>query len=288
MSRKTEAEQIKGIRKYYQESETAYNNWGRDLDREGIYALHCGYEEPGEKIPHWESIKRLTLKVIDFMNIEDGDAVLDAGCGTGAATFEIKEQYPNTTVHGINLALNQLISARTFAQEAGVPGAFFELQDYLETGFKDESFDKIVFIESIAHAQTKKQALAEAYRLLKPGGSLIIADIFFNREFESEVEQEWASDLTRGWFMPDLNSLDTFTAEISETGMELEVIRDISENILPSTLRMRLNSEKRLSESDDDNPVSDEIYWSRRAVVASHKVVESGLIGYYLLKIKKS
>lgn len=31
MLRKTEAEQIKGIRTYYQESETAYNNWGRDL-----------------------------------------------------------------------------------------------------------------------------------------------------------------------------------------------------------------------------------------------------------------
>ncbi len=40
MSKKTEAEQIKGIRTYYQESETAYNNWGKDLEREGIYALH--------------------------------------------------------------------------------------------------------------------------------------------------------------------------------------------------------------------------------------------------------
>lgn len=287
MLRKTEAKQIKGIRTYYQESETAYNNWGRDLDREGIYALHCGYEEPGEDISHWESIKRLTLKVIDFMEIEEGDTVLDAGCGTGAATFEIKEQYPNTTVHGINIALNQLISARTFAMEAGISGAFFELQDYLETAFQDNSFDKVVFIESIAHAQTKRQALQEAYRLLKPGGSLIIADIFFDREFENKDEREWASDLARGWFIPDLNSLDTFSAEIEETGMKLEVVRDISANILPSTLRMRLNSEKRLSEADDTNPVSDEIYWSRRAVVASHKVVESGLIGYYLLKIRK-
>lgn len=287
MPRGTEPEQVRGITTYYKDSEVAYLNWGRDLDRAGVYALHCGYEEPGDDISHWESIKRLTLQVINCMNIQDGDNILDAGCGAGAAAFEVKSHYPDAEVHGINLALNQLVSARTFAVEAGISGAFFEVQDYLQTAFQNERFDKIMFIESIAHAQTKRQALEEAYRLLKPGGTATIADIFFIRDFENSDEREWASDLARGWFMPDLNSLSTFKQEIEETGFEIVNERNISQYILPSTLRMRLNSEKRLSESSDDKPVSDEIYWSRRAVVASHKVVESGLIGYYLLSIKK-
>lgn len=287
MPRGTETEQVKGITTYYQDSEKAYNNWGRDLDREGVYALHCGYEEQGDNISHWESIKRLTLQVIDYMDIQERDYILDAGCGAGAASFEIKSQYPNTTVHGINLALNQLVSARTFAVGAGISGVFFELQDYLQTAFQNESFDKIVFIESIAHAQTKKHALEEAHRILNPGGTATIADIFFIRRFESSAECEWASDLARGWFMPNLDSLSTFKQEIEETGFELMKERNISQNILPSTLRMRLNSEKRLSEPIDDSLVTDEIYWSRRAVVASHKVVECGLIGYFLLNIKK-
>ncbi len=287
MKRGTEVDQMRNIQAYYHASESAYGNWGKDLEREGIYALHCGYETPDENISHWESIKRLTRQVISVMGISAQDTILDAGCGAGAATFEVKTHYPDTIIHGINLAFNQLVSARTFAMEAGISGAFFELQDYLQTAFTDQFFDKIMFIESIAHAQTKKQALHETYRLLKPGGTLTIADIFCIRDSKNEDETEWISDLTRGWFMLDLNSLDTFKKEIEEAGFTLIIEKNISQNILPSTLRMRLNAEKRLTESDQDDSVSDEIYWSRRAVVASHKVIESGLVGYYILNMRK-
>jgi len=35
----TESEQVIGIQTYYEQSAKAYNNWGRDLERDGIYAL---------------------------------------------------------------------------------------------------------------------------------------------------------------------------------------------------------------------------------------------------------
>jgi len=211
---------------------------------------------------------------------------LDAGCGTGAASFETKSQYPSTTIYGINLALNQLQSARTFAEVSEVPGSFFVLQDYISTAFQSETFNKIMFIESVAHAQTKRAALQESKRILKPGGILTVADIFFQREPTTDEEREWVSDLARGWFMPNLNSIDVFKEELEDEGFEIASERNISENILPSTLRMRLNSEQRMIEEKVMETVSKEIYWSRKAVIASHKVVESGLIGYYLLNAK--
>lgn len=286
VSNKTESELITGIQSYYENAEKAYRNWGKDEERKGIYSLHCGYEEPGEHISHLQSIKRLTQVIVTFMDIQANDAILDAGCGTGAATFEIKSTYPSTTVYGINLSLAQLQTAQAFAHEARIANTFFALQDYLQTAFKSGFFNKIVFIESIAHAQTKQLALHEAFRLLLQGGSLTIADVFLRRDPQNEQENEWIRDLQRGWFMPDLVSLEKFKRLLQLEGFILTKERDISENILPSTLRMRKNSEQRLIEFKQEE-VPDEIYWSRKAVVASHKVVDSGLMGYHLLNMKK-
>lgn len=287
MSKGSEIEQIKAIQKYYHLSEGAYKNWGKDLDRQGIYALHCGYEEPGETISHWESIKQLTKMVLAFMEIQDGDVVLDAGCGSGVAAFEITSQYPSTIVHGVNLAFNQLLSAQQFGQLAEISTTYFSVQDYLRTAYASESYSKIVFIESIAHAQTKQLALREACRLLKPNGTITIADIFFHRSPQNDNEVQWVSDLIRGWYMPDLMSITAFEEQIKHEGLNLLKNRDISNQVLPSTLRMRQNAEIRLMESKGESIIPDEIDLSRKAVVASHKVVASGFIGYHLLHLGK-
>jgi hypothetical protein len=86
--------------------------------------------------------------------------------------------------------------------------------------------------------------------------------------------------------MPDLNSIDKCQLDLKNAGFQEFEIEDISSKILPSTLRMRLNSEMRMSQSNE--PVTPEIYISRKAVIASHKVIESGLIGYYLINAKKN
>jgi cyclopropane fatty-acyl-phospholipid synthase-like methyltransferase len=116
MKNNPESCHVQEVRSYYEQTEKAYNNWGKDIQREGIYALHCGYEIPGEKIDHLESVKRLTKEVIQFSQIQDNDKILDAGCGTGAVAFEIKSQYPGVQVHGINLAQNQLQTAISFVK----------------------------------------------------------------------------------------------------------------------------------------------------------------------------
>jgi len=288
MSSGTEQDQSRKIQSYYQQSEKAYLNWGRDLERDGIYALHCGFERSDEPVEHWESVKQLTRELILFMGIDKKDIILDAGCGVGAASFEIKSQYPQATIHGINLALNQLRVAQLFAETSVANRMLFSQQDYMQTAFPDSYFDKVVFVESIAHAQTKVAAIKESGRILRNGGYLFIADVFFKRAPVSAEEVRWVEEIRRGWLMPDLNSIDTFTADLERSGFSSVECIDISGNTLPSTLRMRENAEKRLSEEpDSQQPVTDEIHNSREGIVASHKVLESGLVGYFFIKAKK-
>lgn len=288
MNNLTTPEQQARVQAYYRQAEQAYLNWGRDELRQGIYALHCGYEVPGESITHWESIKQLTKEVVMLIDPQPGDIILDAGCGAGAAVFELLARQPQIQVHGTNLAMNQLQSAAKFAENTGLAGAFFSEQDYLQTAFPDGCFTSVIFVESIAHAQSKAAAVQESHRLLKAGGSILVADVFFNREPQNTEEAGWIDDLTRGWLMPDLASVDTFHEQLLARGFRVDASRDISSFILPSTLRMRMNAEQRMSEQQIGSVgVTDEIYRSRRAVVASHKVVASGLIGYYFIKAQK-
>jgi tocopherol O-methyltransferase len=85
----------------------------------------------------------------------------------------------NVQVTGITLVPHQVKKAKKNARKSKVHDRvlFFE-QDYTLTSFPDESFSLIWACESVCHAQEKINFYKEAYRLLKPGGSLIIAEYF--------------------------------------------------------------------------------------------------------------
>ncbi|GIV44969.1 MAG: hypothetical protein KatS3mg035_2092 [Bacteroidia bacterium] len=64
-----ESDVVKAIQTYYLESERAYRNWGRDEERESVYALHGGFSPEGQNLPHYEEVKELKRQLIKFDQI---------------------------------------------------------------------------------------------------------------------------------------------------------------------------------------------------------------------------
>jgi tocopherol O-methyltransferase len=145
-------------------------------------------------------------------DLQPGQRVLDAGCGIGGSSVWLAKTYGMQVV-GITPVASQVARARRHARQQGVEDLVrFDQQDYLHTTFPDESFDVVWALESVCHAPDKSSFLAEARRLLKPGGQLVVAEYFRTRRPCAAGDERLLHSWLDGWAIPDLATGSEFTA----------------------------------------------------------------------------
>lgn len=103
--------------------------------------------------------------------------ILDLACGTGSTTLLLKKAFPNAEVIGLDLSPYMLVVADQKAQSAHL-SIQFQQGKAEATGFPNESFD--VVTASLLFHETPpaiaRDVLRECFRLLKPGGEVVILD----------------------------------------------------------------------------------------------------------------
>jgi len=100
--------------------------------------------------------------------------VLDVGCGTGVLTRRLAGRPGVASVVGVDSAPTLVERARELA--AGLENVAFEVADARALPFGDEEFDVVVFDSTLSHVPGPDAALAEAFRVLRPGGRLGVFD----------------------------------------------------------------------------------------------------------------
>lgn len=134
--------------------------------------------------PFFDLFIRLTTREFTFKrrlveeaHIEKGQHVLDLGCGTATLTILIKKTHPEAEVVGLDGDPKVLEIAQAKVAETGLKikleqGMAFELP------YPDNSFDCVLSSLLFHHLtwENKISTLKEVFRVLRPGGELLVAD----------------------------------------------------------------------------------------------------------------
>jgi erythromycin 3''-O-methyltransferase len=174
----------------------------------------------------------LAVLLGDAAGFEAGDAVLDVGFGYGDQDFDWLRDKNIGRVSGLNITPHHVKAARKRARREGLSDRLdFQLGSATEMPFQDGTFDRVVSLESAFHFYPRRDFFSEAYRVLRPGGTIAAADII---PVDGATPRMEFASLPLGWVkfgIGDENWYDShvYVKELADSGftdIHIESIRD--------------------------------------------------------------
>lgn len=230
---------------YYTEAALDYGAWSRGFN------MHFGFWRPGLNPLRRESmLEELNAQVLSRLQLPaTGPArLVDLGGGTGATARAAVARCAQLTVDVVTIVARQVeIGTRLNGEAARGDAVTMHCADYTATGLQAGAYDAVCLVESACHAQgpTKSSVLAEAYRLLKPGGRLVMIDAMLLRPVPTDglvsslmnrVYRRWCMS----WSVPELCRLDLLPHAMRQIGFEGTRFENWSWNVAPSVAHVPL------------------------------------------------
>lgn len=120
---------------------------------------------------------------LQWADLAAGDVVADLGCGAGMDTLLAARQVqPTGQAIGLDLLPEMVERARAYATGAHLDNVEFHRAEMESLPLPDASIDVVISNGSINLSARKSRVLAEAHRVLRPGGRLCVADLTIREE----------------------------------------------------------------------------------------------------------
>ena len=221
------------IKDFYDASTPLWlSTWGEQM--------HHGYYGPkGEReVAH----KQAQLDMIDAL-LEWGQAppsfnrFLDAGCGVGGSSRYLALRHPNATGLGVTLSPVQAENGMRYNREAGVADRLeIRAQDvYTLDAEKDGPFDLIYSMESAEHMADKRALFDLFYRMLRPGGQIVMATWCHRSEPPALTadDRKVLANICKLYHLPPLVSIPTLGGAAEAAGFTNVATDDWSKAVEP-------------------------------------------------------
>lgn len=115
--------------------------------------------------------------MMDWLTPRDGQQLLDVAGGTGDIAFRFLERAPGANVTVCDMTEQMLVEGRKRAEAAALADRLdWVTGDAMQLPFANNSFDRYTISFGIRNVTRIEDALAEAYRILRPGGRLMVLE----------------------------------------------------------------------------------------------------------------
>jgi SAM-dependent methyltransferase len=163
-----------------------------------------------------------TQELIALCSFTPDMHILDVGCGVGGSTRRLSDQI-GCCVTGVDLSDEYIDAAERltllFEMQERVK---FQAANALDLPFEDNSFDGIWSIQMNMNIEDKSAWFREMYRVLKPGGRVVLYEVCGNKNSPVYFPVPWAQESSISF----LEEPDVFRQGISSAGFEVETWND--------------------------------------------------------------
>jgi len=225
-----EKNSLQEIKSYYKINKWAYTHFHSQdgfmhfrISRNGTYSDEDVYYQPDTVAKY----------------IKDDDNVLELGFGNGSNLLYLAHSFPTARFTGKDL--QRLERADIPSNVSTIEGDYSDLSQ-----IGDNSMDVAFAFETVVHNADKEKIYREVYRVLKPGGVMIIYDYALSAPFNTfdAHTQKAIALISKGCASAMIESLEELNSHYTNSGFVIESNTDFSDETLPDLRRLERKGAK--------------------------------------------
>ncbi|MFE2728169.1 class I SAM-dependent methyltransferase [Kitasatospora sp. NPDC059327] len=215
-----------------------YRRSPRYLSGEWGGTCHFGYTPPGWKFNLESALVAMEQQLAQTLALPPNSLVLDAGCGYGRVASTLAGDPFRLNVIGVDLIPERLVEARRYIEDRGLLRRVQLLNTtYCSLPIGDNTLSAVFTMEALVHADPLEAALGQFWRVLKPGGRLVLFEYSVPpRDSAGPWHQRIADSIALRTGMASIERFthDGFPALLKAANFENVKVRDISRNVWPT------------------------------------------------------